>query len=87
MFPLDDEARELSSHFDWKPTASLAADDQADSYTQRLINGLIKDMANLQASAQASSRIEGIDELLSAMAGMMKQNQEIIGKLADRRKV
>ncbi len=89
MFPLDDEARELSSRFDWKPTVSLAVDDQADSYTQQLLNGLIKDMANLQASAtaQASPRIEGIDELLSAMTGMMKQNQEIIGKLADRRKV
>lgn len=82
MLPIDDEAKEISAGYSWRPTQGLDDESQAQSYTQLLLNGLIKDMANLQASTKTAPQAEGINELLTAMAGMMKQNQEIIGKLS-----
>src|SRR5262249_8569621 len=76
MVPLDAEAKALSD----KANAGLKhpINDLAPTYAEGLIESLQKEMSEVK---QASAAPEGMTELLAAMAGMMKQNQEILAAL------
>lgn len=84
MLPLDDEAKQISGQFDWKPTQGLDAESQAESHTNKLLNGLIEQMAQAQAGAKEAAQITGMNEFMAGMMKMMEQNQQILAKLADR---
>lgn len=83
MIPLDDAARAISEGFagKWKhPIDSLSG-----TFADGLVDRMQAEMSRLQ-SQQSAPKIEGLQELLAAIGGMMKQNQEIIGALADKRR-
>lgn len=80
MIPVDDEARQISAGFamKWKhPIESLST-----TYGDKLLEGLESEVAQVQAQAPAA--IEGMTELLAAIGGMMKQNQEILATIVPR---
>lgn len=82
MVPLDDEARAITKKLEpvWGqgPIEGLPG-----SYADALFNDLQGQVAKLQASASAAApaKVEGMTELLGALAGMMKQNQEILDRI------
>jgi hypothetical protein len=84
MLPLDDEAKELSAACAkglWKPTPGVDDDSQRQSYANGVIDDLMGQMNNLKDEVHKAPQIEGLSELMSTMAAMMKQNQEILGAL------
>lgn len=72
MLPLDDEARELSGRFSWTPTEGTDDISQSNSFANKMLNGLIKDMAELQAGVQRAPQAEGLGELIATMREMMQ---------------
>lgn len=78
MLPLDDEAKQISSKYDWKPTQGLDMESQAESHTNKLLNGLIEQMAQAQAGTKEVAASSQVSEVLSAMGKMMEQNQQIL---------
>lgn len=81
MLPLDDEARELSARFTWTPTQGTDEVSKANSFSEQLLSGLIKDMAELQAGVQRAPQAEGISELVKAMREMMQTQMEMFQML------
>jgi hypothetical protein len=78
MMPLDDEAKKISAGFaaKWKhPIESLPG-----AYSEHLLDDLQQQVADVQAKT-SQTQVDGMSELLTAMAAMMKQNQELIGAL------
>lgn len=78
MLPLDDEARAESAKYAAKwnhPIESLEAN--GPSYSETLLDQLQKEVADVQ-SKTSTTKIEGLEELLTGMAAMMKQNQEMM---------
>lgn len=88
MFPLDDEAKEISAKFSWTPTQGLDDSSQQESFSNKLLGGLIDKLsAAQQATTEAQQRQaapEELKDLLKAMTAMMQQNQQIIQKLVER---
>lgn len=83
MMPLDDEAKAISAKFaaKWKhPIESLP-----NSYSEVVLDDLQKEVAKARAAQSSPQKIEGVEEILAAMAAMMKQNQELIKTLVPRR--
>lgn len=78
MLPLDDEAKEISSKFDWIPTAGLDENSQFNSFAQKK---LIELTEQLRTTAQAP-QIEGMAEFMKTMAQMMAQQTQILAQLA-----
>lgn len=83
MVPMDDEAKALSAKFadKWKhPIDSLPG-----SYADQVMLDLQAEVNKLRATqTQASTgQIEGLAELMAAMTTVMKQNAELIAKLAN----
>lgn len=77
MMPMDDEAKAISAGFakKWKhPIETLPG-----SYSEKVLDDLQKEVADVRSKTVAPT--EGMTELLTAMAAMMKQNQELIGAL------
>lgn len=84
MEPLDEEAEAISGKFTekWKhPTDSVSS-----SFGDALIEGFQKQMELVQAQ-QSNAKVEGMTELLTAMAGMMKQNQDMMMMLMSKTQV
>ena len=78
MIPLDDEAKAISASFakKWKhPIESLP-----NSYSEKVLDDLQKQVADVRTKTSAQT-VDGMQELLTAMAGMMKQNAELIAAL------
>lgn len=78
MVPLDDEAKAISAAMapKWKhPIESLSG-----TYADAMLKDLSEEVAAVR-SKSASAQVEGMAELLTAMAAMMKQNQEIMAQL------
>lgn len=77
MIPLDAEAEKLSEKFAkagiWK-TPNL---DSNQTYSQVLVDKLEVELSKLQAT-QPKTEVAGMTELLTAISGMMKQNQDIL---------
>lgn len=81
MLPLDDEAKEISSKFDWIPTAGLDENSQFNSFAQQT---LIKLTEELKSTASAP-QIEGMAEFMKTMALMMQQQTQILASLAGKK--
>jgi len=85
MFPLDDEARELTAKFAglWKPTTGTDEEAKMASFSNQILNGLIDQMSDAQTKAAAPQAIQGMDQLLAAITQMMIQQGELIARLAN----
>lgn len=85
MFPLDDEAKALSAAFKVKWSGQMSDgrihDDNMGGHTKFLLDHLTAQVADIQSATQQSATT-GMTELLTAMAAMMKQNQEMMAMLA-----
>lgn len=87
MLPLDQDAREISGKYNWKPTEGLDEASQNNSFSQQLLSGLIDKISEAQTGAneaKQAAKDENLGEVLSAMTEMMKQNQAILAKLVER---
>lgn len=86
MLPLNDEARAISEKFSqgqWQPTRGIDEDSQRDSFSNKIINGLLDQVHTLKESVQTGATvIPGMAEFMETMQAMMKQQTEIIGMLA-----
>ncbi len=76
MLPLDDEAREISAQYDWVPTAGLDEVSQNNSYQQQLLVQL----SNMKNEAASARPVEGMAELMKALAEMMQLQRELLGR-------
>lgn len=89
MLPLDDEARAITAGFSkiWEPTQGTDDQSQTNSYSQKLLLGLIDQMSAAQVSATAAPMAPGFEKLMETMMAMMAQQTQILaaigGKLAD----
>lgn len=82
MLPIDDEAKAITSKFDWTPTQGLDDASKENSYTQKLLLGLVDQMSEAQSRATQSQSTIGIEKLLETMAAMMAQQTEILARLS-----
>lgn len=78
MLPVDDEAREISSGFTWTPTETL---NEADSFSHRLLLGLLTETASAREEAKSAGQIEGMGELIKGLAEMMKMQTQLLAAL------
>lgn len=81
MIPLDDEARELSEAM---KTSWDAPAIEGLNYSQRLELNFIGQMAAFKEQVQQAPQAEGLKDLMETMTSMMKQQTEILSKLAER---
>lgn len=74
MFPLDDEAREISAAFEvkWK-----ARPEEDMPYGEKLMMQLMEKRADME-SKESTVKIEGLPEVLASFGEMMKQNQALV---------
>jgi hypothetical protein len=77
MLPLDDEAKALSATFSWTPTQGIDDVSQSNSFANQMLNGLIKDMAELQAGVRSAPQAEGLGELVATMREMMQAQMQM----------
>ena len=87
MIPVNDEAKAISAELaktKWKhPIESLPG-----TFSQSLLDDMQRQMAEIQSqTTKPSTQVEGMQELLGAIAGMMKQNQEILQAAAGNRRI
>jgi len=82
MIPLDDEAREISRKLEprWN-----AKPDEETSFTKKLMEQQQSLAVELAAKAN-TVKVEGLDEMLKAMAAQMTQTQQLIAALAGGRR-
>lgn len=82
MEPIDDEARELSAAYN-KTIVQIDGRDDA-TYSERLLDKFIEQLADAQATATQQSGTKGFDDVLKSMTEMMAQNQKILATLVER---
>lgn len=83
MEPLDDAAREISAQYHWAhPINDLPA--TGGSYAEDMIRQMQTQMEDIKTATQQAAPIKGMDELLSFLSLMMKQNQQILEHLTAR---
>lgn len=82
MLPIDDEAKALSAQFSWTPTQGTDEESQANSYTSKIMMGLVDQMADMQAKASQAPAIPGMDKFMEVMVQMMAQQTTILAALA-----
>jgi hypothetical protein len=86
MLPIDDEARELSSKFAWKPTQGTDDISQSNSFSSQLLGGLLDQMSELQTKVVAVQS-PGMDKFMETMAAMMLQQTQILAAIAGKQAV
>lgn len=81
MIPLDDEAKALSASLAKKWQHPI--DSLPGQFSQSLIDGFQGQIAEVLAAKEAKpAEVAGLSELMSTMAAVMKQNQDILAALA-----
>lgn len=77
MFPLDDEAREISKRYSalWQ-----AEPDEDNDYSKALMDRF-DEMRAAVANKENSVKIEGLDEILKSMTALAQQNAQLIATL------
>ena len=83
MVPLDDEAAEITSRFDWTPTQGTDEESQRAGFYARLGDSLIDKMTELKAAQATAPQNSGVEKLMEAIAAMMQQNQQIMQMLTE----
>ena len=85
MMPLDDEAKAITAELSkgaWVPTNGIDPESQNNSYTAKLLNGMIDRMTDMKTGVQQAPQVQGIEELLKTMSAVMAQQTEILGAIA-----
>lgn len=82
MLPIDDEAKAISAKFKWTPTQGLDDESKENSYQNKLLLGLIDQMADMSVKASATPMAPGMEQFLSQMTLMMQQQTQILAALA-----
>jgi hypothetical protein len=82
MEPLDDEARKITAQAS-KRWIKVDGDENA-TYSERLLDKFIQQLADTQATATQAPPTQGLDKVLEAMTAMMEQNQKILQTLVRR---
>lgn len=82
MEPLDDEARAITAEYT-KTHPFLEGREEA-TYSERLLDKFIEQLADVKTSATTQASTPGFDEVLKAMTAMMEQNQKILSTLVER---
>ena len=80
MVPLDAEAKAETAKYlrQWNmPTDGRVP----DSFGEVILNNIQTELQRVQEQAAKPTQVEGLTELLAAMATIMKQNAEIVAKL------
>lgn len=80
MVPLNDEAKKITASYAGKwahPIESLST-----TYADEMLKDLGSKMDEARQKAAGPAQVEGMKELLAAMAQMMKQNQEVLQVIA-----
>jgi hypothetical protein len=75
MLPLDDEARVITAKFSWTPTQGLEPNQQAESYT----NKLLIDLSTTMEQVKATPQIPGLAEFMKSMSEIMAQQTALLG--------
>jgi hypothetical protein len=89
MLPLDEEAEAITAKFgkNWTPTAGLDDQSQSNSFSQKLLLGMLDQMSDVQTKAAAAPMAPGFEKFMEMMSAMMAQQTQILaaigGKLAD----
>lgn len=82
MQPVDDEAKEISAS--WEEHWRYKPDGAELSYSQSLIDKFQVEVAELKAQPQ-KVEIEGLSEMVQALAAMTQQNAELMKALTTRK--
>lgn len=82
MEPLDDEAIAITAEYQ-KTHPYLEGREEA-TYSERLLDKFIEQLADTKTAATAQTSVQGFDEVLKAMTAMMEQNQKILSTLVER---
>lgn len=79
MLPIDDDAKAISGKYAkvWD-----APQEDMPSYSQRLEERFISQMAELQANTKAAPQAEGMGDFMKAMTEMMAKQTEILAQIA-----
>lgn len=83
MDPLDDEARALSAKYNERVIPIEGREDA--TYSERLLDKFIEQMAEAKTNAGAQMSVPGIDKVLESMTAMMEQNQKILMALVEQK--
>lgn len=81
MVPLDEEAKRLTAAMAPKWNRPFEQ-TEGNSYAEGILDDLTKEIASLRSSQSTAAPMQGMNELLAAMSAMMKQNQELLARLA-----
>ncbi len=81
MLPLDDEAKAITSQFSWTPTQGTDDQSKENSYTQKLLLGMIDQMSDAQARATQAQGTAGLEKALEMMATAMAQQTKLLEAL------
>ncbi len=83
MVPIDDEAKVLTAQLEKRGlavTQGLEAEDQNNSYVNKMLSGLIDQMTDLKVTAPPVA--SGMNEVMQSMVAMMAKQTEILEQLA-----
>lgn len=76
MIPVDDEAKSITAGFvnRWK----MAPEQIPMTYSQSLIDQLQIDMAEITSHPTSTAKVEGLTELIAAIAALVKSNEALV---------
>ena len=80
MFPLDEEAREISAKFKWTPTVAVTDQAWEASNQSVILNTLIKQLAEATVAGQSPAPA-GFEKFMEAMATMMNQQTQLLAQI------
>ena len=89
MLPLDKEAEDITKTFSkvWTPTQGIDEISQGDSFSQKLLMGMLDQMSVTKAAVESAPMAPGFEKFMEMMTAMMAQQTQILaamgGKLAD----
>ena len=84
MLPIDEEAKQITAEKSkglWDPTRGIDPESQNESFSNRMLSGLIDKMTEARESTQAQA-VPGMSEMMATFAKMMQQQTEILATLA-----
>lgn len=79
MVPMDDEAREISAKL--QANFKHPINDLPGTYADEMLKDLSAEIDKVRTQQTGEVKVEGMAELLAAMTGMMKQNQDLLAAL------
>ena len=87
MLPLDEEAKEISSRFNWTPTVDMTPEAQEASNQSKILNGLIKQLAEATVSGPTAAAPAGFEKFMESMGAMMQQQTMLLASIMERQQL